>query len=184
MSRSLPAWDNTEVPMKLNWPMNWVISHLLQLSFSSSPLFLATISTQLHSPLVTLQKAPGKGAHGTWIPPTSQAFKKVLYCLTSVSAFPSSMGLCPVTLSSWLAELCALPSPGSDLPGATADSSSLSHALDHSASWLSDTIQPFQLLCFTLNSSHLPPMPSRSCLPPAACKFFPSRFGHCTPADK
>lgn len=58
------------------------------------------------------------------------------------------MGLCPATLSSWLAELCALPSPGSDLPGAITDSSSLSHALDHSASWLGDAIRPFQLLRF------------------------------------
>lgn len=150
--------------------MNWVISHLLQLSFSSPPLSLATISTRLHSPLVTLQKAPGKGAHGTWIPPTSQAFKKVLYCLTSVSAFPSSIGLCPVTLSLWLAELSSLPSPGSDLPGATTDSSSLSHALDHSASWLSDAIQPFQLHCFLI----LPwiPLTSLQCLPGAA--FLPS----------
>ena len=128
------------------------------------------ISTQLHSPLVTLQKAPGKGARGTWIPPTSEAFKKVLYCLTSVSAFTSSMGLCPVTLSSWLAELCTLPSPGSDLPGAITDSSSLSHALHRSASWLNDAIHPFQLLCF-LTSSWIP-LTYLQCLPGAAC--FPS----------
>lgn len=167
--RERPAAFQPETTRKFPWN-RWVISHLLQLSFSNPPLFLATISTQLRSPLVTLQKSPGKGAHGTWILPTSEAFKKVLYCLTSVSAFPSSMGLCPVTLSLWLAGLCALPSPGSDLPGATTDSSSLFPCPWLLSIWLSNALHPLQLLHFLT----LPwiPLTSLQCLLGAA--FLPS----------
>lgn len=77
-----------------------------RLSFSSPPLSSAMISAQLHSPLVTLQKAPGERARGTRIPPTSEAVQE---SSAPVSASPSSTGLCPATRSSWHSFVPFLP---------------------------------------------------------------------------
>lgn len=117
-----------------------------QLSFSSPPLSSAMISAQLHSPLVTLQKAPGKRARGTRIPPTSEAVQESSALSGTGICFPIFHGAMPCN-SLFMAQLCALPSPGADLPSALTDSSSLSHALHPLASWLADASHPLQLLC-------------------------------------
>lgn len=147
-----------------------------QLSFSSPPLSSAMISAQLHSPLVTLQKAPGERARGTRIPPTSEAFKKVLHCLAPVSASPSSTGLCPATRSSWLATaLC--PSFPRRRPPRCPYRQLLTFPCPPSLSILARPCQPPLPAplppCFTLK---LPSPPSRSHL-----LVLSSRFGCRTP---
>lgn len=152
-----------------------------QLSFSSPPLSSAMISAQLHSPLVTLQKAQAERARGTRIPPTSEAFKKVLYCLAPVSASPSYHGAMPCN-SLFMAGNSFVPflpqAQTSPVPLQTAPRFPMPSIPQHLGS-------PMPAAPFSSSASPLyPKTPLTSLLhhpPGAACSCFHPRFGCRTP---